>query len=72
MTGFDSNDEVVVTLEWITNDTGLPFVDVTPVSWWYATAVQYVYENSMMNETFVITFSLDEKTTRGMIVSILH
>lgn len=71
LTGLDSNDEVVVTFERITNDTELPFVDVSSASW-YADAVQYVYENGMMRGTSETMFSPDETTTRAMIVTILH
>ena len=71
LTGLDSDDEVVVTFERITGDMGLPFADVAPASW-YADAVQYVYENGMMNGTSDTLFSPDGTTTRAMIVAILH
>ena len=51
--------------------TNVRFHDV-PDSSWYADAVQYVYENGMMNGTSETMFSPDETTTRAMIVTILH
>ena len=48
-----------------------PFSDVRPDSWYYS-AVQYVYSNGLMNGTGNKTFSPNEKTTRGMIVTILY
>lgn len=50
---------------------GAPFTDVKASDWFY-NAVQYVYENSIMNGTGANTFSPYESTTRGMIVTILH
>lgn len=47
------------------------FADVAADAW-YADAVQYVYENSMMSGTSETTFSPDLTTTRGMIVTILY
>lgn len=47
------------------------FSDVKEKDWFYD-AVQYVYENGMMNGTGSTTFSPDTTTTRGMIVTILH
>lgn len=71
LTGLDSDDEVTVAFERMTDDTGLPFADVTPASW-YHDAVQYVYENGMMNGTSDTLFSPDATVTRAMIVTILH
>lgn len=42
------------------------------VSDWYFDAVQYVYENDMMAGTSDTTFSPNQTTTRGMIVTILY
>lgn len=53
-----------------TTDTN-KFEDVY-VSDWYFDAVQYVYENDMMAGTSDITFSPNQTTTRGMIVTILY
>lgn len=39
---------------------------------WYFDAVQYVYENDMMAGTSDTTFSPNQTTTRGMIVTILY
>src|SRR5699024_11160901 len=71
LTGLDSDDEVTVAFERITVDMRLPFADVAPASW-YHDAVQYVYENGMMNGTSDTLFSPDATVTRAMIVTILH
>lgn len=47
------------------------FIDVKPDTW-YADAVEYVFENSMMNGTSDNEFSPNQTTTRGMIVTILY
>ena len=74
LTGLHQGDKVVVTFEKIT-DTGssthTPFTDVADAAW-YADAVRYVYEKGMMNGTGSNTFSPNETTTRGMIVTMLH
>ena len=49
----------------------LPFTDVNTSDWYYD-AVQYAYEKGMMNGTSTTTFSPNDTTTRGMIVTILH
>lgn len=49
----------------------LPFADVYKTDWYYD-AVQYVYENELMNGTGLDTFSPQDNTTRGMIVTILY
>ena len=49
----------------------MPFTDVKE-SDWFCDAVQYVYDHGMMNGTGTSTFSPNETTTRGMIVTILH
>ena len=51
--------------------TGNPFIDVAEGSW-YSDAVQYVYDKGLMAGTSSTTFSPDETTTRGMIVTILY
>ena len=71
LTGLDADDEVTVAFERITDDTGLPCSDVAPASW-YHDAVQYVYENGMMNGTSDTLFSPDATVTRAMIVTILY
>ena len=48
----------------------LPFVDVEPNSW-YSDAVEYVYENDLMNGTSTTTFSPFVTTSRAMILTIL-
>lgn len=49
----------------------LPFTDMNTSDWYYD-AVQYAYEKGMMNDTSATTFSPNDTTTRGMIVTILH
>lgn len=71
LTGLDKDDEVVVTFAKDTISVIGPFADVS-VDAWYADAVQYVYEKGMMNGTSENSFSPDETTTRGMIVTMLH
>ena len=51
--------------------SGLPFTDVAVNSWYYD-AIEYVYENGMMNGTEATLFSPNAATTRGMIVTILY
>ena len=51
--------------------TNLPFKDV-PQKEWYYDAVKYVYERKIMSGTSTTGFSPDVKTTRGMIVTMLH
>lgn len=67
--GLDESDKVVVTFEKII--AVLPFTDVANDAW-YTDAVQYVYENGMMNGTSATMFQPDAKTTRGMIVTMLY
>ena len=71
LTGLDKDDEVVVTFVKDTISVIGPFADVS-VDAWYADAVQYVYEKGMMNGTGENSFSPDETTTRGMIVTMLY
>lgn len=78
LTGLDRNDEVVVTFAKITDEQPEqpsgdkePFADVADNAW-YADAVQYVYENGMMNGVSEDSFAPDATTTRGMIVTMLY
>lgn len=48
-----------------------PFTDV-PQGHWAGDAVQYVYENNLMGGTDSTTFSPNNTTTRGMIVTVLY
>ena len=48
-----------------------PFTDVAEGAWYYD-SVEYAHSNSLMNGTSATTFSPDAKTSRGMIVTILH
>ena len=50
--------------------TTLPFADVTANDWYYD-AVQYVYENDLMNGTSATAFSPFVTTSRAMILTIL-
>ena len=71
LTDLDKDDEVVVTFAKDTISVVGPFADVS-VDAWYADAVQYVVDKGMMNGTSENSFSPDETTTRGMIVTMLH
>lgn len=50
--------------------TDLPFTDVAEGDWYYD-AVQYVYENDLMNGTSATTFSPFVTTSRAMMLTIL-
>lgn len=74
LTGLDKNDKVVVTFAKITDEQPAdkePFADVAD-SAWYADAVQYVYENGMMNGISTTAFGPDMTTNRAMIVTMLY
>lgn len=72
LTGLDQNDEVIVTFEPIPQGTTEePFDDVSD-SAWYADAVQYVYENGIMNGVTVTEFGPNMTTNRAMIVTMLY
>lgn len=75
LTGLDKDDKVVVTFEKIPeekpDESTTPFTDVAENAW-YADAVQYVYEKGIMNGTSDTSFSPNDTTTRGMIVTMLH
>ena len=49
----------------------LPFTDVATGEWYYE-AVQYVYDNELMNGMSATTFEPNSTTTRGMIVTMLY
>ena len=49
----------------------LPFTDVASSEWYYE-AVQYVYNNELMNGMSATTFETNSTTTRGMIVTMLY
>lgn len=51
--------------------TALPFSDVAAGDWFYA-AVQYVFDQGLMNGTSATTFSPNDNATRAMIAVILH
>lgn len=72
LTGLDQNDEVIVTFEPIPQGTTEePFDDVSD-SAWYADAVQYVYENGIMNGVTATEFGPNMTTNRAMIVTMLY
>ena len=71
LTDLDKDDKVVVTFAKDTISVVGPFADVS-VDAWYADAVQYVVDKGMMNGTSENSFSPDETTTRGMIVTMLY
>ena len=71
LTDLDKDDKVVVTFAKDTISVVGPFEDVS-VDAWYADAVQYVVDKGMMNGTGENSFSPDETTTRGMIVTMLY
>lgn len=52
-------------------DSGMPFTDVKKTDWFYE-AVQYAYENGLMNGTGDNQFSPNATITRSMIVTILY
>ena len=49
----------------------VPFTDVASSEWYYE-AVQYVYNNELMNGMSATTFEPNSTTTRGMIVTMLY
>lgn len=49
----------------------MPFRDVAEGAW-YRENVQYIYDRKLMNGTAANLFSPEEKTTRAMLVTILH
>ena len=51
--------------------TQMPFTDVASGEWYYE-AVQYVYNNELMNGMSATTFEPNSTTTRGMIVTMLY
>ena len=51
--------------------SSLPFTDVDVDDWFYE-AVEYVYDNGMMNGTTSTKFGPNAQLTRGMIVTILY
>ena len=67
----DSRVTVTATFTEIGAVDSFPFNDVSS-SAWYREAVEYVYENGMMNGTSDTAFSPNATTTRAMIVTILH
>ena len=50
---------------------GFPFTDV-PENIWYRKAVEYVYENKLMNGMTATTYAPNKTLTRAMLVTILY
>lgn len=81
LTGFDAqysfrmpNGGVTVWASFCTTEFDeklFPFVDVASDAW-YADSVLYAYENGLMTGTSETTFSPNEVTTRGQLVTILY
>lgn len=62
--------------EWYLSDTSeptdsLPFTDVKSTDWFYS-AVQYVYDNSIMNGTSSTTFAPNATVERSQVVQMLY
>lgn len=62
--------------EWYLSDTSeptdsLPFTDVKSTDWFYS-AVQYVYDNSIMNGTSATTFAPNATVERSQVVQMLY
>ena len=55
----------------VESEQELPFTDVASSEWYYE-AVQYVYNNELMNGMSATTFEPNSTTTRGMIVTMLY
>lgn len=72
LTGLDQNDEVIVTFEPIPQGTTEELFDDVSDSAWYADAVQYVYENGIMNGVTATEFGPNMTTNRAMIVTMLY
>lgn len=62
---------VTAAFQEMTDGSPLPFTDVNTEDWFYQ-AVQYVYDNGLMNGIASDTFGPNITTTRGMIVTILY
>ena len=62
---------VTVSATFKAEDSSLPFTDVDAGDWFYE-AVQYVYENGMMNGVDNNLFAPGSNLTRGMIAQVLY
>ena len=62
---------VKATFQKADESSSMPFTDVSSKDW-YNEAVQYVYNNKLMNGTSSSKFSPNSKLTRGMIAQILY
>lgn len=55
----------------VSNSNGLPFTDVSRGAW-YRGAVEYVYNNGIVNGANAYTFNPEGKLTRAELVTMLH
>lgn len=62
---------VTIPLVAFSKGAAAPFSDVAETQWYYD-AICYVYENGLMNGTSDSTFSPNQATSRGMVVTLLH
>lgn len=64
------DDNVTITVTFGVAHKDMPFTDVHSYSWYYD-AVQFVYDNDIMNGVSDTSFNPDGTVTRGMIVTML-
>ena len=64
------DDNVTITVTFGVAHKDMPFTDVYSYSWFYD-AVQFVYDNDIMNGVSDTSFNPDGTVTRGMIVTML-
>lgn len=64
------DDNVTITVTFGVAHKDMPFTDVYSYSWYYD-AVQFVYDNDIMNGVSDTSFNPDGNVTRGMIVTML-
>lgn len=64
------DDNVTITVTFGVAHKDMPFTDVHSYSWFYD-AVQFVYDNDIMNGVSDTSFNPDGTVTRGMIVTML-
>ncbi len=64
------DDNVTITVTFGVAHKDMPFTDVHSYSWFYD-AVQFVYDNDIMNGVSDTSFNPDGNVTRGMIVTML-
>ena len=67
---FMPDQEVTVSAIFAYDYPDMPFIDVNPNSWYYS-AIEFVYNNGIMNGVTASSFNPDGTITRGMIVTML-